>query len=130
MIKLTAKHIKRILRGILFIVLLSLFYFFYMETALDQFTKRRTTIVQSKIELEPEPPVLIVCPDPPFKTSFFQDHGVCKKEYPGISTYFWAAYKQLDNDFFPNYSSMSKLYNDMSYELGTDWEIFVTRNVQ
>ena len=101
-----------------------------MEKALDQFTKRRTTIVKSKIESEPEPPVLIVCPDPPFKTSFFQDHGVCKKEYPGISAYFWAAYKQRDNAFFPNYSSMLKLYNDMSYELGTDWEIFVTRNVQ
>ena len=70
-----------------------------METALDQFTKGSTTIVQSKIQLEPEPPVLIVCPDPPFKTSFFQDHGLCKKEYPGISAYFWAAYKQSDYIF-------------------------------
>ena len=101
-----------------------------METALDQFTKGSTTIVQSKIQLEPEPPVLIVCPDPPFKTSFFQDHGLCRKEYPGISAYFWAAYKQSDYNFFQNFSSMLELYNDMSYELGTDLEILINRNMQ
>ena len=130
MVKLTANHIKRILRGILFIVLLISFYLLYMKKALDQFTKESKTIVQSKIESEPEPPVLIVCPVPPFKNSFFKNHGLCKKKYPGISAYFWAAYKQGDDQFFQNNSSMLELYMDMSYELGTDWDILVNRKVQ
>ena len=60
-----------------------------MKTAHYQFTKGSTTIVQSKFESEPEPPVFIVCPDPPFKTSFFQDHGSTENWYPGISAHFW-----------------------------------------
>ena len=57
-----------------------------MKSALEQFKKGSTTIVQSKIEYQPEPPVFIACPDPPFKTSFFKNHGLIEE---GSDKYFW-----------------------------------------
>ena len=102
-----------------------------MKDALHQFIKGSTTIVQRQIPNEPEPPVLIACPDPPFKISFFENHGLNEEESNRL---YWIFHRYLKNVFpntyssFKNYSSKLDLYMDMSFELGIDWKIFVTIN--
>ena len=65
--------IKQVLRAILFIILMIMFYFMYMKKAMEQFNKKSTTVAQeTKYEEELEPPILVVCPDPPLKRSFFE----------------------------------------------------------
>ena len=83
MIALTLTKIKFMSRGILFIILLIFFYFLFMEPALQKFTDGATTIVQSQEKnVQPDPPVLVICPDPPFKPSLpslgtVQAHADC-----------------------------------------------------
>ena len=93
-----------------------------MKSALDQFKKGSTTIVQSKIEYQPESPILIACTDPPFKASFFNDRGINEQ---GIVAAYWIYYNSLGLPSLRNYSSNLDLYMDMSYHLGIDWEIVV-----
>ena len=65
--------IKKILRGFLFIILLIVYYFFYMQTALEQYADKKTTISETKEEInQTESPDFVICLDPPFKTSFFR----------------------------------------------------------
>ena len=65
--------LKKLLRGFLFIILLIVYYFLYMQTALKQYGDKKTTISESKENLpQIESPDFVVCPDPPFKTSFFR----------------------------------------------------------
>ena len=44
-----------------------------MESALEEFYKGRTTMAQSQEVSDPDHPVLVACPDPPFKQSFFYE---------------------------------------------------------
>ena len=112
--------IKILMRAVIFIILLILFYFMYMRTAMEQFTKGSATISQISKTLDKlEPPIFILCPDPPFKPSFFKNHGVRNL---GVEKYFWyypQAYKT-----FKNYSALD-LYMKMSHHLGSDWKIFL-----
>ena len=65
--------IKKILRGFLFIILLTVYYFFYMQTALEQYADKKTTISETKEKInQAESPEFVICLDPPFKTSFFR----------------------------------------------------------
>lgn len=65
--------IKKILRGFLFISLLIVYYFLYMETALNQYAGKKTTISETNEEINQiESPNFVICLDPPFKTSFFR----------------------------------------------------------
>lgn len=65
--------LKKLLRGFLFIILLVVYYFLYMQTALKQYGDKKTTISESKENVSQiESPDFVVCPDPPFKTSFFR----------------------------------------------------------
>ena len=69
--------IKTLFRATLFVILLIIFYFMYMKTAIEQFTKGSTTISQTPKKLSKlEPPIFMFCPDPPFKPSFFKNHNV------------------------------------------------------
>ena len=74
---------KTILRGTLFITLLIVFSLIYMRPTLRDFVKGRTSIVQSQEVADPDDPVLVVCPDPPFKPSFFEEQGI------GLNPFFW-----------------------------------------
>ena len=66
-------HIKKILRGFLFFILLTVYYFFYMQTALEQYADKKTTISETKEKMNQiESPDFIVCTEPYFKTSFFR----------------------------------------------------------
>ena len=71
MVKLV--HVKKALRAILFTALLIVYSIMYMEPALTQYDKKDKTIAQKRENIaHPESPVLVLCPDPPFKASFFE----------------------------------------------------------
>ena len=82
----------------------------------------RTTIAQSQEVANPDDPVLVICPDPPFKPSFFKEQGI------GFNPNFWkkgrpkfkGIRKKLENG-----TSMMNLFKNMSYKLGTDWNIWI-----
>ena len=72
---------------------------------------------QAKVE-EYSAPVLIACPEPAFKPSFFKEN---KLTLLSIEKIFWSVEQQRNR--FENYTSMLPVYMNMSYELGLDWEI-------
>ena len=112
--------IKMLIQGVLFIILLIMFYFMYMKTAIEQFTKGSTTIAQTPETLPKlEPPIFIFCPDPPFKPSFFKSHSV---KSLGVEKYFWLFGYNFNT--FENYSAFD-LHMKMSHQLGSDWKILM-----
>ena len=124
MASITSRHIKVILRGIIFITLMIIFNLIYMRPTLTDFFKGRTTIAQSQEVADPQDPVLVICPNPPFKPSFFKEQGI------GFDANFW---KLSDPRFISIRSklemgsSMMNLYKNMSYKLVTDWNISILK---
>ena len=115
---------KTLFRGVLFITLLILFYFMYMKTAIEQFTKGSTTIAQTPETLPKlEPPIFIFCPDPPFKPSFFKSHDIRSL---GTEKYVWLEAFSTNYLFnkFENHSALD-LYMKMSHQYGSDWKILL-----
>ena len=114
-------HVKKVLRAILFIGLLSIYSVMYMEPALKTFGKKSTTISQKRENIsQPVSPVLVFCPDPPFKKSYFKQFG--KNKTVGAERYFWitpTSWKMVEN--YP--STAMDIYMNMSYQLGLDWNI-------
>ena len=96
-----------------------------MRPTLRDFFKGRTSIVQSQEVADPDDPVLVACPDPPFKPSFFKEQGI------GFDANFW---KLSDPRFISIRSklemdlSMMNLYKNMSYKLETDWNISILKD--
>ena len=74
-----------------------------MKKALYQFTRHSTTIVNRQEIVEPDQPVLIACPWPPFKPSFFKELGLNSH---GYDKYFWTMDK--------TYGYQNKFENDTS----------------
>ena len=118
MVSPTSRYIKVVLRGILFISLLMIFITLYLESALTDFAKGRTTIAQSQEEENPDQPVLVACPDPPFKPSFFKEQGI------GFNSYFWVKPSETSNKQEEG-SSMMNVFMNMSYKLEIDWNISI-----
>ena len=114
-------HVKTVLRGILFTALLIVYSIMYMEPALEQYEKKSKTIAQKREDItQPESPVLVLCPDPPFKTSFFKQFG--EKKDPGAEKFFWVVSDHWQ--MVENYNSTAMdVYMNMSYQLGSDWNI-------
>ena len=116
--------IKKVLRATLFGILMIAYCFLYMEPALKQYLKGSKTIAQtraSKDQHQP-PPVLIVCPYPPFKTSFFKEYG----SLTGAAKYFWKL--EIHWKLFENsYHTAMDIYTNSSYELGKDWKIHLLK---
>ena len=114
-------HVKTALRGILFSALLIVYSLMYMEPALSQYGKKDKTIAQKRENIaQPESPALVLCPDPPFKASFFEQFG--EKKIIGAENFFWVASPQWQ--MVANHPSTPlDIYTNMSYQLGTDWNI-------
>ena len=92
----------------------------YMKTAIEQFSKGSTTISQTPKDLSKlEPPIFILCPDPPFKPSFFKNHGVRSL---GVEKWFW--FQKYFYKGFQNHSALD-LYMKMSHQYGTDWKFLL-----
>ena len=89
----------------------------YMEPAVKQFAKKSKTITQKSEEItQPESPVLLLCPDPPFKKSFFKQFG--KNKAMGADRYFWHV-PDVHLQMLENYNSTAMdVYMKMSYQLG------------
>ena len=114
-------HVKTVLRSVLFTVLLIVYSVMYMEPALRLYGKKDKTVAQKReIITHRESPVLVLCPDPPFKKSFFKQFG--EKKSPGVENFFWivsAHWHMVAN----HHSTALEIYTNMSYQLGTDWNI-------
>ena len=114
-------HVKTALRGILFSALLIVYSLMYMEPALSQYGKKDKTIAQKRENIaQPESPALVLCPDPPFKASFFEQFG--EKKIIGAENFFWVASPQWQM-VANRPSTPLDIYTNMSYQLGTDWNI-------
>ena len=117
------KQLKKILNVILFIILFILYYFLYMESALTQYYENRTTIVQSREKiLDPESPVLLLCPNPPFKASYFKNQGL--DEFGHHERFFWIMHDP-QNLVQNGTAEPIDIYMNMSYILGSDFKILV-----
>jgi len=103
--------IKNILRATLFGILMAAYCFWYMEPALKQYIKGSKTIAQTRANKDESqsPPVLIVCPYPPFKSSFFKDHGLDKSV--GAEKYFWKVPKHWETFKNSSYTAMDIYMN-------------------
>ena len=114
-------YVKTSLRAILFTALLIAYSVMYLEPALNQYSKKDKTIAQKREDVtHPESPVLVLCPDPPFKKSYFKQFG--KNKTVGAERYFWinpTSWKMVEN--YP--STAMDIYMNMSYQLGLDWNI-------
>ena len=98
-----------------------------MNDAISQYYEKRTTMAESiKPDNQHEYPVLIFCPEPGFKPSFFKDIKNNAKVI-SIKKYIWkfAIHKKL---LLKNVSSIPEVYKNMSYILGEDWDILLLSN--
>ena len=93
-----------------------------MKSALEKFIEGATTVVESpKKGVQPTPPILVICPDPPFIKSYFKQHDLVG---PGIETHFWYGYQEYVSKF-KNDSTVVDIYMNMSLKLGEDWNVMV-----
>ena len=119
-------HIKKIVNAIVYCILIVFYYMLYMEKAVENYMKGSTTIVQRKENIsEMKSPIFLICPEPPFKMSFFKDHGV--NNTLAAEKYFWTNpmyQRTFANETFMAMEAMD-LYMNMSYQLGIDMNIFL-----
>ena len=114
-------QVKKTLRAVLFCILLIVYYLMYMQTAVDHYNEEKAIMAQTRINVSNlDPPVIVACPDPPFKTSFFKEHGFNKTGE--IRKYFWM-YRYWQNKLKKTFSTEEEMYMKMSYHLGSDWRI-------
>ena len=114
------REIKKSLEVFILVILLIVFYFIYMRNALDQFKAGKTTMAQTQMTVsELESPVLIVCPEPPFKPLFLKKYRA--------NHFFWYGPKNRQG-FENESSSVIDIYMNMSYQLGSDWSITAILN--
>ena len=114
---------KIILKTMLYFILLVLFYFLYMKDALSQFKEGKTTMseMRKKIELSGnrEAPVLIICPEPGFKSSFFDENYI----EISLKKFFWN-YPSVSGETMKKFEhNLMDAYMNMSYTLGKDFNI-------
>ena len=114
---------KIILKTMLYFILLVLFYFLYMKDALSQFKEGKTTMseMRKKIELSDnrEAPVLIICPEPGFKSSFFDENYI----EISLKKFFWN-YPSVSGETMKKFEhNLMDAYMNMSYNMGKDFNL-------
>ena len=97
-----------------------------MDKAIKQFQRGKTTMAESiDVADELQYPVFIICPEPGFKLSSFEDmrsKTECGTSH-GIEKYLWK--QKCYRVILENVSSIPDTYMNMSYNLGEDWKIQV-----
>ena len=112
----TIEITKKILHAILWAILLIIFYFIYMRTALEQYNARKTTMTQTQITVSQlETPIFIFCTDPPFKPSVLRKYE--------SDNFVWADQVIRFENESASSSEVLDTYINMSYLLGSDLEI-------
>ena len=118
------RYIKKIVNALIYCVLIVAYYVLSMEKAVENYLKGSTTIVETQENIsKPKSPIFMICPDPPFKPSFFTDLEI--NNTIGAEKYFWVNtifYGGLLENF--SFTAMD-LYMNMSYQLKTDINIFL-----
>ena len=118
--------LKACFKAFLFFALLVANYFLYMDKAIKQFQRGKTTMAESiDVANEPQYPVFIICPQPGFKLSSFENmrnKSECVSS-TGIEKYLWK--QKCYRGILRNVSSIPDTYMNMSYSLGEDWNIQV-----
>ena len=90
-----------------------------MRHALEQYNEKRTTMAESiKQAKELDYPILVFCPEPGFKPSFFKK----MKWNRGAEKLIWK-YSGFTKKYLKNVSSFPDVYENMSYVFGVDWTI-------
>ena len=69
-------------------------------------------------------PVFIVCPKPGFKKSFFENSEPKIRNIMRVKDNVWKWVKYR-NILLENVTSISNLYDEMSYELGVHWRLSI-----
>ena len=120
------KIIDGFFKVFLFSILLGFNYYLYMEDAIAQYNRGRTTMAESiRAADELEYPVFIICPQPGFKLSYFKEmRNLTGSNRIGIENFLWK--QKYYRNVLENASSIPEMYMDMSYILGEDFEIHVT----
>ena len=117
------KKTKLVLKTILYFILLTLFCFLYMKDALSQFREGKTTMSEMRKKIvhieNREAPVLIICPEPGFKASFFDENDIEKS----FRKFFWN-YQSVSGEAMKMFEhDIMGAYINMSYTLGQDFNI-------
>ena len=95
-----------------------------MESFLAKYKLGSTTMGERMEEIKDHTlPILVLCPEPGFKSSFFKNHGLDTKFAVGIEKYFWI--EETYRKMFENASSMPDILWNMTYALGQDLEIMI-----
>ena len=94
-----------------------------MDEAIKQYQRGRTTMAESITDAdELQHPVFILCPQPGFKASSFEDlRNKSRCGSIGIENYLWK--QECFRHGLDNVSSIPDKYTNMSYNLGKDWRI-------
>ena len=93
-----------------------------MRPAIKQYNQGSTTMVERIKQSEKHTyPVFIVCPEPGFKASYFNDTK--HQDLKGINTVVWKIphYRKI----FLSNTSIPEAYMNMSFILGIDWNILL-----
>ena len=95
-----------------------------MDNALSQYYEKRTTMAESIKQVNQlDYPVLIFCPEPGFKPSFFEEIKRTAKT-TAIEKYIWK-FAWQKKVLLENVSSIPDVYKNMSYKLGKNWNILL-----
>ena len=122
MVVITRSFFRYSLKALLFVILVVFYYVLYMQWALEQYNEKRTTMAESiKHANKLDYPILVFCPEPGFKPSFFKK---MKFNSPGIEYFVWK-YSFMYKEFLQNVSSIPDVYENMSHIFGVDWSIQV-----
>ena len=71
------KSILIAIKSTIFVILLVLFFKFYAEEAWNQYNERKTTFsVSPEVVNFTDPPVIVFCPIPNFKSSYFEENKI------------------------------------------------------
>ena len=109
---------KILFRVVLYLILLALFGIIYAKDAFKMYMSDSTGFGQRQETVEQhEPPVLILCPEPAFKPSFFLDHE------PFAESFFWSDTKYRQG--ISNETSMLDVYENMSWQFFWQFSISV-----
>ena len=119
------KILQACFKAFLFFALLVANYFLYMDEAIKQYQRGRTTMAESITDAdELQHPVFILCPQPGFKASSFEDlRNKSRCGSIGIENYLWKT--ECFRSGLENVSSIPDTYTNMSYNLESDWKIQV-----
>ena len=116
-------NVRKLIHTIIYSVLIVVYCFFYMEEAVSNYTKKQTTIVQGKEDIdEIKSPVFVICPDPPYKPSFFRGNG--RNDTEAADKFFWAL--PYYSDWFDENTFIAKdFYEKMTYQLESDLLLYM-----